>query len=110
MRLHVYEAAAHSIIEQADYYQEKAGPALALTWEAAIDESIRSILRWPEIGSPCRFRAPTLAGLRWTSVEGFPKHMIFYRYVQAEQAILVVQILHGARDIKSLFGDDEGTK
>ena len=110
MRLHVYEAAAHSIIEQADYYQEKAGPALALRWEAAIDESIRSILRWPEIGPPCRFRSPSLAGLRWTSVDGFTKHMIFYRYVQAEQAVYVVQVLHGARDIESIVSGEEDTE
>lgn len=109
-QLRVYEDAALSIVEQADYYQEKAGAALALRWESAVDEAINSLLRWPKMGSLCRFRSLSLAGLHWTSVPGFPKHMVFYRYVQAEGTVFVVQVLHGARDIESLFGDEEDTK
>jgi plasmid stabilization system protein ParE len=109
MKLRVYETAALSIVEQADYYQEKAGEELALRWASAIDEAIRSILKWPDIGARCRFRSPSLAGLRWTSVQGFPKHAIFYRYVQAEETVFVIQVLHGAQDIESIFGDEEDT-
>jgi plasmid stabilization system protein ParE len=32
--------------------------------------------------------------------------MIFYRYDQQENMLLVVQVLHGARDLKSLLNDD----
>lgn len=108
--LHVYEAAALSMVEQADYYQGRAGEDLALRWASAIDEAIGSILKWPHIGTPCRFQSPSLAGLRWTSVPGFPKHAIFYRHVQAEETVFVIQVLHGARDIESIFVDEEDTK
>jgi plasmid stabilization system protein ParE len=109
MKLRVYETAALSIVEQADYYQEKAGEELALRWTTAIDEAIRSILKWPDIGAPCRFRSSLLAGLRRITVPGFPKHAIFYRYVQAEETVFVIQVLHGAQDIESIFGDEEDT-
>jgi plasmid stabilization system protein ParE len=109
-QLRVYEDAALSIVEQADYYKEKSGAELALRWESAISEAINSLLRWPEMGSPCRFRSPSLAGLRWASVPGFPKHVVFYRFVQAEEIVLVVQVLHGARDLESLFSDEEDAK
>jgi toxin ParE1/3/4 len=110
IKLLVHEAAALSIVEQSDYYLEKADRSLALRWEAAVDQAIHSILRWPEIGPPCRFLSPSLAGLRWSSILGFPKHMIFYRYVQAEKTVVIVQVLHGARDMESIFGDEENAK
>jgi plasmid stabilization system protein ParE len=107
IKLRVHEAAALSIVEQADYIREKSGSVLAIKWEAAVDDAIRSILKRPEIGSPCRFSSPLLAGLRWTLIRGFPKHMVFYRYLEAEKIVPVVQVLHGARDIKSIFSDEE---
>jgi toxin ParE1/3/4 len=109
-RLKVYESAALSIVEQADYYLEKSGEGLASRWEAAIDEAIASILKWPEIGSLCRFHSPSLAGVRWCLVPGFPKHMVFYRYDKAEHSITVIRVLHGARDIQSIFDEEEDTK
>jgi plasmid stabilization system protein ParE len=32
--------------------------------------------------------------------------MVFYRYIQQEQAILIVQVLHGARNLEAIL--DEG--
>jgi plasmid stabilization system protein ParE len=110
IRLQIYEAAALAIVEQADYYFEKAGPSLASKWESAVNKAVVSLLRQPEIGSPCRFRSPALAGLRWTLVPGFPKNLIFYRYAHAENTLFVVHALHGARDIESIFSEEEDTK
>jgi plasmid stabilization system protein ParE len=36
--------------------------------------------------------------------------VIFYRYDQAEETVFVIHVLHGARDIESLFGDEEDSK
>jgi toxin ParE1/3/4 len=104
--LRISEAAALSIVEQADYYQQAAGIALAQGWEAAVDQAVRSLLNWPERGARCRFRSPALAGLRWVFVPGFPKHMVFYRYLPQDQTILVVQVLHGARDLETVLDED----
>jgi len=45
--------------------------------------------------------------LRWILISGFPKHMVFYRYLYEEQAILVVQVLHGARNLEIILDEDE---
>jgi plasmid stabilization system protein ParE len=99
IELRVSEAAAHSIIEQADYYRQGLDDSLALRWESAVDSAMHSLLNMPERGTPCRFRSPSLVGMRWIFVPGFPKHMLFYRYSADKQIVLVVQVLHGARNV-----------
>jgi plasmid stabilization system protein ParE len=103
--LRISEAAARSIVEQADYYLEVSDLALVQRWEEAVDEAVYSLLRWPERGAPCRFRAPALSGLRWIFVSGFPKHMVFYRYLPSDQVVLIVQVLHGARNLETILDD-----
>lgn len=107
IELLISEAAALSILEQADYYRETAGGNLALQREVAVDEAVHSLIRFPERGAPSRFRSPELSDLRWIFVAGFPKHMVFYRYFPQAPAILIVQILHGARNIDLLLSDGE---
>jgi plasmid stabilization system protein ParE len=107
MELRVSEAAALAIVEQSDYYQQAADGSLANRWEAAVDEAIRSLSNVPERGARCRFRSAALADLRWISIPGFPRHMIFYRHISAEQIILIVHVLHGARNLETLLGQDQ---
>ena len=95
IELRISEAAGLSIVEQADYYLEASDLDLARRWEESVDQAIDSLLKFPERGTPCRFRSPSLAGLRWVFVPEFPKHIVFYRYLPHEQAILIVQVLHG---------------
>lgn len=106
IELRISEAAALSIVEQADYYQDAADLALAQRWEAAVDQAVHSLLTWPERGAPCRFSSPSLAGIRWIFVPGFPKHMVFYRYMPQEQAVLIVQVLHGARGLETILDEE----
>ena len=103
-QLRITEAAARSILEQADYYRQNAGEQLAERWEASVDQAIRSLLQMPERGARARFSHPELAELRWLAVPGFRRHLIFFRYEQAESIVLVVQVLHGARNLESAMG------
>ena len=107
IELRISEAAAISIVEQADYYIHASGLALASRWETAVDEAAYPLLHFPERASPCRFRSPSLAGIRWIFVPGFPKHMIFYRFMPDEQAVLIVQVLHGARNLEAILDEDQ---
>jgi plasmid stabilization system protein ParE len=106
IELRISEAATLSIVEQADYYQQAADLALAQRWETAVEQAVNSLLSCPERGALCRFRSPALSGLRWIFIPGFPKHMIFYRYLLKSQAILIVHVLHGARDLETTLDDD----
>ncbi len=107
IELRVSEAAALSIVEQADYYEQIASSDLARRWELAVDEAMLSLLQLPQRGARCRFRSPMLADLRWIPVPGFPRHMIFYRYLAHEEAVLIVQVQYGARNLAAIFDPPE---
>lgn len=106
IELRISEAAALSIAEQADYYEQASNVDLAQRWEEAVDQAVRSLLTSPERGAPCRFRSPALAGLRWIFVPGFPKHMVFYRIFPDEVVIRIIQVLHGARNLETILDGD----
>ena len=106
IELRISEAAALSIVEQADYFLEAANVDLARRWEGGVDQATRSLLDFPERGTPCHFRHSSLAGLRWILVPGFPKHMVFYRSLPLEKAVLIVQVLHGSRDLETLLDEE----
>ena len=107
IRLRITEAAARSIVEQADYYLEQAGTELALRWETSVDEAIRSLLNLPERGAPCRFAASALRQVRWIPIRDFVRHIVFYRYDKKRSVVSIVQVLHGARDLEAVLGDEE---
>jgi plasmid stabilization system protein ParE len=106
IELRVSEAAALMIVEQADYYRLASDESLAERWESAVDSAVRSLLSMPERGALCRFRTPALTGLRWVLVPGFPKHMIFYRYSSRDEALLIVQVLHCARNLEVILNEE----
>ena len=106
IELRISEAAALMIVEQADYYRQASDSTLAERWESAVDQAARSLLNMPDRGAPCRFRTPALAGLRWVFVPGFPKHMIFYRYSAQDDVLLIVHVLHGARNLEALLEEE----
>lgn len=103
MILRISEAAALAIVEQADYYLEVSDSELAARWESAVDETVRSLLHLPERGAPCRFTNTALAGLRWIPVSGFPKHLVIYQFDETKSTLLVVQVIHGAREVELLL-------
>lgn len=106
IELRISEAAALSILEQADYYRAALDNALAEQWESAVDAAAKSLLQFPERGAPCRFYSPSLTNLRWIFVSGFPEHMVFYRYERDRSVLLIVQVLHGARNLESVLLDE----
>ena len=95
------EAAAADILEQADWYEARADQKLAKRWGKAVTATLLRISRGPHAGSPCNFSATELRGARRVPVAGFPKHLVFYQPYQGQ--IVVLRIVHGARDLESLF-------
>jgi toxin ParE1/3/4 len=61
------------------------------------ESTLKYLARSPGIGGPFESEDPELANLRYCRVKGFPNHVIFY--VEHSDAIEVVRILHGARDL-----------
>ena len=101
LRVALSDAAIADILEQSDWYETQAGGNLAKRWEEAVTGTLVRIVRNPGAGAPCRFTAAELRGTRRMPVTGFAKYFIFYR--SSESEILVLRMVHGARDLESLF-------
>jgi len=100
-RLVFSDAAVADVLEQADWYRAQSGQRLALRWERAVTSAIRNVVRHPAAGSPCIFKSSELRGVRRTLIPKFPKHLLFYRFTEEE--IFVLRVVHGARDLETLF-------
>jgi toxin ParE1/3/4 len=106
-RLAFSDAAIGDILEQFDWYAQKASRKLATHWESQVTSTLLRIVERPGTGSSCNFGAEQLAGTRRMPVQGFPRHLIFYQARQGE--ILILRIVHGARDLESLFTERRPT-
>ncbi len=58
----------------------------------------------PEIGTPKALVHSVLAGLRSWPVKGFPAIRIYY--LRSGQALRIVRVLHGKRDIDPMLEDE----
>ena len=101
VRLTLSEAAAADIVEQADWYQQQSDPGLVKRWEKAVTSAVLRIAERPRAGALNNFRHAELANVRRVLIVGFPKHLISYQ-VRPEE-ILILRVVHGARDLESLF-------
>jgi toxin ParE1/3/4 len=94
-------AAQEDIVRQFRYYLLAGAEKTATNFLDAVEESIDAICRLPHIGAPKILKNPTLAGLRSWGVKGFEDILIFY--VVRPDALRVVRILHGRRDLKRIL-------
>ena len=93
--------AADDIVEQAEWYELRGDTRLSKRWERSVYLSIYRLLRHPHSGALCTFKSAGLRGIRRAHVPAFPRHLVFYR-VENDQ-ITVLRVIHGARDLESLF-------
>jgi toxin ParE1/3/4 len=71
----------------------------------AVESTCAMLSTMPGIGSARDFRNPRFAGLRMFPIKKFENYLIFYQ--STDEELLVVRVLHGARDIAALFEDEE---
>jgi len=100
-RIAFTEDAIDDVLEQADWYEHQSDATLATRWERAVTATLLRILDNPRSGAPCKFKSEELRDLRRIPVKRFEKHLIFYRLEKNE--LLVLRVVHGARDLESLF-------
>jgi toxin ParE1/3/4 len=100
-RIAFSEAAVEDVLEQSDWYEHQADATLSKRWERAVTTTLLRILDNPRSGAPCKFKSEELRDLRRVPVKKFEKHLIFYRFARNE--LLVLRVVHGARDLESLF-------
>jgi plasmid stabilization system protein ParE len=101
VELRLTDVAVSDIEEQADWYQQRSGHALARRWADEVTCALIRIEKNPRSGARCNFIADELRGIRRMPIGGFPRHLILYR--AAETEIRILRVVHGARDLESLF-------
>lgn len=104
-RIILRPAADQDIIDQAEYLTRHQSLQTGLRFYRAADETFRLIASQPEIGTRAEFRSSFLHGMRMFPLKRFPNHLVFYRRV--ENDVEIIRILHGARDIETLFKREE---
>ncbi len=72
---------------------------------AAIDKTCLQLVNHPRSGTLYDSGITRLDGLRRFPVSGFDKYLIFY--LARDNGIDVIRVLPGARDIDSLFAEEE---
>ena len=91
------------LLELADYIARDSLEAAERFLKAA-EEAFQLLAGMPELGVHCPFRSRRAKGIRVWAIRGFEDYLVFYRPIKA--GIDVVRVLHGARDIPSLFTDN----
>jgi toxin ParE1/3/4 len=97
----ILPAADTDLDDQAAYLAREASLDVALRFYDAAAATFEAIARMPGLGERRPTTDPRLEGLRVRRIQGFEKHLIFYRAVA--DGIEIVRVLHGARDIDRLL-------
>ena len=96
-----YPEAKRDLVEIADYIARDSIDAAHRFLDAA-DSTFRDLLDFPGMGPVRDVGNERLGELRSWAVRGFANYLIFYRVTT--EAIEIVRVLHGARDIDRQFG------
>ena len=98
----IRQAAAQNIDEAVDHCLQEGGEPLALRFVAALEDAYRHIRNFSATGA-LRYAAELgIAGLRFWPLKKFP-YLVFY--VEREDHVDVLLVLHGQRDIPAELRD-----
>ena len=76
---------------------------LAQRFVESSESTFRFLARNREVGQPCLFADPDVAGMRVWPIERFRNHLVFFR--PTDVGVEIVRVLHGARDMEALFSE-----
>lgn len=93
-------AAKTDLIEHYEYIARD-NTSAAERFLLASERTLQTLANLPRLGQVWPSPDPRLTNLRFWPVPHFEKYLIFYR--QTNNSILVVRVLHSARDIPSLL-------
>ncbi len=97
-------SAQRDIIECALFIAEDK-PSAAERFLDAVETTVQLVAEHPRTGRVQDFGNPRLEGLRCRPVKGFKNFLVFY--FPTAEGIDVFHVCHGARDLPTLFEEDE---
>ena len=80
------------------------GMDAGLRFYEACDRAFALLLTQPRLGVIRDFDLPLLTGMRMWKLKGFEDYLIFYRPIEA--GIEVLKVIHGSRDLPTLFAEE----
>ena len=86
------------VLEEVEYLARKADPETAERWHTALDQTIRQLVRHPQIGKPRTDLQP--AGIRSWRVNRFRRWLIFYAL--RGNALVLLRVRYGMIDLPAL--------
>ena len=101
MKTVVFNPVAVDDLNEVTSYIGQDNPAAAEEVRQDLLDSADRLGQQPGLGIRPRFSAPRFAGIRFLPSHRYPVYLLFYRELQDE--VEVLRILHGSRDLPSLF-------
>jgi len=96
-------AAKRDLVEQADFIAQDNLEA-ALRFLDAAEKTFAQLARLPRIGKSRKVKSRVFANVRQFPITGFEKYLVFYRPIKG--GIEVLRVLHGARDLNLIIGEE----
>jgi toxin ParE1/3/4 len=93
--------ARRDILSNAEYLEEHGSAETAQRFLYATQSTFEALAKMPKAGALCAFSSPVLRPIRRWPVNGFENWLIFY--LPRRNGVEIVHLIHGARDIESLF-------
>jgi toxin ParE1/3/4 len=98
----VHSLAEDDLLEAANFICTENPEAARKLISTAKEDFIR-ISEFPYVGKICGFETTQYKNMRYLQISGFRNYLIFY--LVTDSTIEIVRILHGARDLETLFED-----
>lgn len=87
--------------EQSEYIRQHS-PRAALRFLSAAEAIFRQLASMPGMGERYKTDNPLFQDLRCFPIPKFPSHIVYYK--SFPDGIVVIRVLHGARDIDRILG------
>jgi len=101
------QAASNDVVRQFRYYLVSLNlPEIAIRFQDAVRRTVESLREHPFVGPRYGSSSPQLQNLRSWPVAGFEAIRIYY--LLDRDAIRVIRILHGKRDVKCILEREAG--
>ena len=98
------DLALNDLEDQAEYLRQHS-PRTALRFLDAAEDTLRQLATMPGIGERYVTDNPSYQDLRCFPIPKFPSHIVYYKAL--EDGIVVIRILHGARDVNRILGQED---
>jgi len=94
--------AVSDMLDIAEYFAEQNTPQTGERFLDAVTATEKVLLDMPKMGVPRDYNSIRLKNMRMIPIHDFKNYLLFY--IPSGTGIYTVRVLHGARDMKKLFG------